>query len=307
MPWVLPDRRQSNPPTLCRRCIHCSSVLERSAYLDVCVHVMDRALTRHSRGLCTPLALADEAMAKLCNADSECETEVLWPDGEPALVFAARAGRLDRALRLLHDGHAERCGGVDATGRAECTALHHAAAHNGAALVTELLKAGARTISTTQDDVVRQEPGGRTPLHAAAAASAGEAASLLVAADPQSACLVDWEGRLPAELAWLAGAHALALDLADAALATARAASSMAEGEASPGAVLSLTELESRLGEVRAREVASSDRQRARTLRRVQLRERRKHGLDVSDRPALQIAHLCRAMWSEERCELWQP
>ena len=187
------------------------------------------------------------------------------------------------------------------------SALHHAAALNDLTLMTALLAAGASPSMRTQDDPNRGVPGGRAPLHAAAAAGAADTCATLCAVAPIIAATPDWEGRLPAELAWLSGAHALALRLADSAVAAAAyavAASSAAGAGGDPNMRLVATpaEVEERLEEVRQAEADDSDRQLARTVRRVELRERRREALAIERRPALQQLHLLRGAWSAEQC-----
>ena len=311
--WIYPPPETPQPtPGLLHRCAKCGSVLLKLDFLSCPVAVMDRALERHSRGLCvSDDALADEVTASL---SAEEAGGALWANGEPPLVHLIRCKRSDAVLALLEgrggadgaDGASreallERCGGVNTAAPGGVTALHVAAEQDAAALVGTLLSAGAcATAATTCDDVHAGVPGGRTALHSAAAAGASEAAAVLLRAAPELAAASDWEGRVPAELAWLLGgaSHALALTLADAAVAAAVAAATAAGTDEA----LARDEMEERLEEVRDSEADNSDRQHARTLRRVELRERKKEALGIESRPRLHACHLLTTFWSAERC-----
>ena len=52
-------------------------------------------------------------------------------------------------------------------------------------------------------------------LHAAAAGGAAAAAAVLLDADPSLSCVADFDGKVPAEVAWLAGHQDLAVVLRD--------------------------------------------------------------------------------------------
>ena len=94
------------------------------------------------------------------------------------------------------------------------------------------------------------------------------------------------------------GLHELALRLADAAI-EAEVAKAKAEGR---GEEEAKEAIEERLEEVREMEADDSDRQHARTLRRVELRERKKEALSIDSRPRLHACHLLKGAWSRERC-----
>ena len=232
-----------------------------------------------------------------------CAPPVTWPDGEPPLVYLARVGKVECALNLLRSGLAASCGGVNARGRFGMTALHHAAARNDTTLLRTLVAEGASTLLTTQDDVNAGVTGGRTPLHEAAAAGAAASAALLVELDPMSAARTDWEDRLPAELAWLAeieGAHELEA-ARRASAADPPAASGEIEGDRT---TLSSIEVEAHVEAIEETEPTELDgeRQHARTLRKVELRERHRAALDIEARPRLHTAHLIKGAWSADRC-----
>jgi hypothetical protein len=257
-----------------------------------------------------------------------CAPPVTWPDGEPPLVYLARVGQVECALNLLRSGLAASCGGVNARGRFGMTALHHAAARNDTTLLRTLVAEGASTWLTTQDDVNAGVTGGRTPLHAAAAAGAAASAALLVELDPMSAARTDWEDRLPAELAWLGeieGAHELAISLVEAArraseiegahelaisLVEAARRASAADPPAASGeiegdrTILSSIEVEVHVDAIEETELDELDgeRQHARTLSKVELRERHRAALDIEARPRLHTAHLIKGAWTADRC-----
>ena len=141
----------------------------------------------------------------------------LWRDFEPPLVALVRAGKTERALELLASGEAERTAPLDTPLRGGATLLHLAAAANSDELMRALFSAGAE-VRASQDCAHSNTPGGRTPLHAAAACGAvTTAATLLEVAGESQALTTDWEGRTPAEVAWAAGHHSLALLLREAA------------------------------------------------------------------------------------------
>ena len=249
---------------------------------------MDEAIHWHGCGKCVDaIAISKEVLASV---DAEGDSAPLWVDFEPPLVYLSRVGKTQQAGALLRDGHAAPCGGVDAIGQNGATALYHAAAQNAADLVKDLLAAGASIDAhRTQDNPHVSLPGGRTPLHAAANTGATEAAGILLSAAPELAAVSDWEGRLPAELAWLCGAHDLALSLASAAAAAVPPADA--------------DDMAERLEEVHEGESDASDRKHAATVRRVELRERRREALRVEERPSLHAVHRLRGAWPKERCE----
>lgn len=252
---------------------------------------MDAALEFHAKGQCADAGrLAEEAAAAVRAPGAP----VLWPEGEPPLVYLTRTGKHATALELLQLGLHERCGGADAVGHNGASALHHGAAAAAPALVAELLARGASPARRTQDDHHAGLPGGRTPLHAAAAAAATPCIDLLLSAAPALAAVSDWEGRLPAELAWLAGDQPLALRLADAAIAALDAGADESAG-AREG-------VEEKLECVREAEADASDKQLARTLRKVELRERRREALSVSGRALLRNVHRLVRAFTPDQC-----
>ena len=288
-----------------RRCRGCQAVLLVADYIGRGAGAMDKALAYHSCGTCA----SDEAFAASMVAEfksvlgsggdegepdsAACAPPVTWPDGEPPLVYLARVGKVECALNLLRSGLAACCGGVNARGRFGMTALHHAAARNDTTLLRTLVAEGASTWLTTQDDVNAGVTGGRTPLHAAAAAGAAASAALLVELDPMSAARTDWEDRLPAELAWLGeieGAHELAISLVEAARRASAADPPAASGEIEGDrTILSSIEVEVHVDAIEETELDELDgeRQHARTLSKVELRERHRAALDIEARPRL--------------------
>jgi hypothetical protein len=303
-----------------RRCRGCQAVLLVADYIGRGAGAMDKALTYHSCGTCA----SDEAFAASMVAEfksvlgsggdegepdsAACAPPVTWPDGEPPLVYLARVGKVECALNLLRSGLAASCGGVNARGRFGMTALHHAAARNDTTLLRTLVAEGASTWLTTQDDVNAGVTGGRTPLHAAAAAGAAASAALLVELDPTSAARTDWEDRLPAELAWLGeieGAHELAISLVEAARRASAADPPAASGEIEGDrTILSSIEVEVHVDAIEETELTELDgeRQHARTLSKVELRERHRAALDIEARPRLHTAHLIKGAWTADRC-----
>ena len=297
------------------RCRHCGCSLLRIDFLGLPVCRLDEALAWHERGQCNEYSAEYTLHATRCRGLTDLDdAPIMWPEFEPPLVYAARAGRVEDALAILrYRWHpiVLRCasGGLDLVGKGSATALHHAAARNSAELVNHLLSAGASPMQTTQDDIHHGLAGGRTPLHAAANAAAASAAAVLLDAAPAAAAAADWDGRLPFELAWLAGAHELATRLSAAAEATLREAHLLrllghhtggASGAASDED--ELLELLERVREVEARPATASDQQHARTMRKVELRERRRDALHVSHREPLHTAHVLRGAWAEDDC-----
>ena len=147
--------------TILHRCDQCACTLVSSDYLGRPAVVMDRALARHCRGLCHADAAPANAMREVDECLSSQSAPVLWPDGEPPLVYFTRVGHTAHALELLRRGVSSRCGGIDATGHGASSALHHAATRDATDLVAALLSHGASASLTTQDDVHAGLPGGR--------------------------------------------------------------------------------------------------------------------------------------------------
>ena len=149
-----------NSDIVLHRCAHCASKLISTDYQGRPVGIMDRALAWHTSGSCHPSAATANAVREV----EQCLTRsagLIWPAGEPPLVFFARMGDAPQALDLLRRGIANLCGGVDARGQSACTALHHAATYNATELISELLSLGASATHLTQDDFHGGVPGGR--------------------------------------------------------------------------------------------------------------------------------------------------
>ena len=230
--------------------------------------------------------------------------EAVWPDEEPPLIFCARQGvrLLPLALRLVESGAACRMASLDRLGRDGLAALHLACASDDLCeLASSLLVAGARIDVRSQDDPSASRVGGRTPLHTAGAAGASAAARLLLGRCPALAAVADWEGELAAHAAWY-GAHSrLAEELAEAAIAAAGAAD-----VAEPAVIRDeAAELAATIRRFAAEggDAAEAERESARRLHWMSVRERYRDRLDVSTRPPMRLAHLLRGVWSGEQCE----
>uniref|UniRef100_A0A7S3WWT1 Fe2OG dioxygenase domain-containing protein n=1 Tax=Emiliania huxleyi TaxID=2903 RepID=A0A7S3WWT1_EMIHU len=102
--------------------------------------------------------------------------------------------------------------GIDAEDADGFTALHFAANMGLRRLSAALLACGAAVDRSTRDVSSLHEPGGRTPLHLAAASGQSAIVSLLLAADaPHSA--EDWQGATPFQMACRRGHHAVAAQI----------------------------------------------------------------------------------------------
>ena len=102
--------------------------------------------------------------------------------------------------------------GIDAEDADGFTALHFAANMGLRRLSGALLACGAAVDRSTRDVSSLHEPGGRTPLHLAAASGQSAIVSLLLAADaPHSA--EDWQGATPFQMACRRGHHAVAAQI----------------------------------------------------------------------------------------------
>jgi len=102
--------------------------------------------------------------------------------------------------------------GIDAEDADGFTALHFAANMGLRRLSAALLACGAAVDRSALDVSSLHEPGGRTPLHLAAASGQSAIVSLLLAADaPHSA--EDWQGATPFQMACRRGHHAVAAQI----------------------------------------------------------------------------------------------
>ena len=272
-----PQLPATEPPAMSiLACPRCGCALLAADFLHGRVRTMEDALRHHHSGACV---------------DPRRQASLRWPGGEPALVHAARTDP-DRAAELLASAV-----DVDAEGRCGVTALHLAAATDATALVGALLDAGADATRPTHDDAHAGLAGGRTPLHAAANAGAAAAAAALCEAAPAAAASADWDGVWPFELAWLAGAQPLAERLAQAAL------DFVGDGDGDGDGDIPRAELRERARAVCDGAATASDLQHARTMRKLELRERRRDALHIDCRPALHVAQLLRGAWSASACE----
>ena len=206
------------PNRTLRRC-DCGASLLASDFIGRSASRLDQALAHHRGGTTSPCQAAGAIVKE--NSIEQLKTAlqdglaVPWQDEEPPLTYCSRHSLHELAEQLLLSGAA-----ADHLNPAGLAALHFAAMRNDALLVTALLGAGASALLTTQDGATG---GGQIALHLAAANGATAAACLLLEAQPSSAAVVDWDGRLPATSALHAGHRVLALQLADAA-AVAQAA-----------------------------------------------------------------------------------
>ena len=98
------------------------------------------------------------------------------------------------------------------------TALHCAANLRLPRLAGALLASGAAVDAPTRDVSKLTEPGGRTPLHLAAAAGGSAIVGMLLSAGADRSA-EDWQGATPFLLACRRGHHAIAQQLAAAAVA----------------------------------------------------------------------------------------
>ena len=245
---------------------------------------MTRGLQHHHAGHCLA--------APTLSADSTC----CWPNGAPPLIACALAGSTDVAIELLRGGASP-----NAIGKYGQRALHAAALADNTSLLVALLDAGADPMAMTQDDAHDNLPGGRTPLHAAAASGSQAAAQALLHAAPWCSCVCDRDGCIPSEVAWLNGHQALALELADAAEAR-RADSEMRAADWPSVQLVDHSDLADSLEKVRGGDVSASDQAYAKMVRKVELRERRRDALCIRARPALRDVHVLRGAWSVDRC-----
>ena len=159
--------------------------------------------------------------AEEVEAEEEEAAEVEWLGGVPLLVFLALNGLEACALCLLPHlpNTALHVSAADADG---FTALHCAANLRLPRLAAALLMAGAPVDSSTSDVSLLGEPGGRSPLHLAAAAGATAIASMLLGAKAARRA-EDWQGATPFLLACRRGHMAVAQLLTAAARGAAAA------------------------------------------------------------------------------------
>ncbi|KAG8471233.1 hypothetical protein KFE25_009654 [Diacronema lutheri] len=255
-------------------CAACRSVLFGCDFVEHGAGEMDRALLFHTRGLCQA-PLEREVLAALPDAGPSASGRgvgsELRPDGVAPLLFLARAGNEEGALRAL-----SRCVPADvrARDRFGVCALHHASHHGHTTLVRALLAARADAGARTADSV-HAHVGGRTALHLAAANAPGRAAAEIVSAllaAGADASAEDADGATAAELAARRGAGA-----AGSALAQLLGGVPDDERLALPAAV-------------------------APALERACARDRQLARLDVSSRPLLSRVHVLPAVWDGAQC-----
>ena len=214
---------------------------------------LERVLPRRERALLAealraeegeagvPEAGAPEAAAEVKRSEEVVEAEevaveaeeVEWVGGVPLLVFLALNGLEACALCLLPHlpNTALHVSAADADG---FTALHCAANLRLPRLAAALLVAGAPVDATTSDVSLLGEPGGRSPLHLAAAAGATAIASMLLGAKAARRA-EDWQGATPFLLACRRGHMAVAQLLTAAARGAAAARAEGGEEEAEGG------------------------------------------------------------------------
>ncbi|CAK0816579.1 unnamed protein product, partial [Prorocentrum cordatum] len=132
--------------------------------------------------------------------------------GEPVLMHLASTGLTACALCYIYgrapaayaqdpSGHQLAINAGDADG---FTALHYAANLGLEELVPPLLELGASVHAANRDVTAIAEPGGRTPLHLAAASGHMGVVHTLLAAGADAQC-EDWVGSTPALLAYRRG------------------------------------------------------------------------------------------------------
>ena len=143
-----------------------------------------------------------------------------WIGGEAALLYLACEGLEACALCVLREAEHGGAGGrlsaacldLNTDDSDGFTALHFACNLGMRRLVDALLRHGANPEAATRDVSSLREPGGRTPLHLAAAAGQRPIAASLIAAKA-SVCTEDWQGASPFVLACRRGHHGLAAEM----------------------------------------------------------------------------------------------
>ena len=267
---------------------------------------LERVLPRRERALLAEALRAEagvpEAAAEVKKGseeqveEEEVEVEaeeVEWVGGVPLLVFLALNGLEACALCVLPHlpNTASHVAAADADG---FTALHCAANLRLPRLASALLLAGAPVDSTTSDVSLLGEPGGRSPLHLAAAAGATAIASMLLGAKAARRA-EDWQGATPFLLACRRGHMAVAQLLAAAArgAAAARAeAATRSEGEQETEAGEEEEEEAPCEQELRGFELVEGIAVRARASARLRIDDRPKlHApFELTDGPLLSAA-----------------
>ena len=280
LPTTEPSSRNKTRGRKLLSCAHCGCDLFAADFIGQSAAKLTRALQFHHSGACkawTP----------------ELSSDIYWPDFEPPLVACARAKKAALAIEHLKAGASP-----DASGRHGIRALHAAAVADDVALVSSLLEAGASPLAVTRDDANANVPGGRTPLHAAAAAGSTAAARALVAAAKWVSRLCDNDSQIPAEVAWLSGHQELAIELADAADAAKPPPNAMLLSQLADEEAIATT-----VQQIRSGPACPSDRSYALMVRKVELRERRRDALRLDERPLLRTVHILRKAWSAEQCD----
>ncbi|KAL1526904.1 hypothetical protein AB1Y20_015595 [Prymnesium parvum] len=278
------------------RCKHCGGILLHADLRHRPVSFMDAALAHHlRRACCTPLLPAPPPTTASPTSTSPAAAPAAdgaarWLDFEPPLAALLRAQQVEAALALLARGEGTHGLSLDAPLCGGATLLHLAARTDSVPLVDATYSAAAATRGS-QDCVHRNTPGGRTPLHEAAAHGARQAAAALIARGGEALALaLDWEGCTPAELARRHGDRALGGVLAEAAARAAGGASGgggeAGEGEGEGEGALSEEELK----------VESQ-------WRRAELKSRRRLALKIEGRESLRAAHILRQIWTVAECK----
>lgn len=175
-----------------------------------------------------------ELLLSLLDADPPQSLRRVQPRGFPPLVYCCSICDEDLALRILaaHQCHGL---GIDVNEAEPCshyTPLHFCCELGLPDLARALLQSGA-AMERRSEDVVQPFgppiPGGRTPLHVAAAAGSVGCAELLIAAGADR-CALDFDSNTPADLAAAAGRSSLAASLAPAVAEGGSADAADAEG-----------------------------------------------------------------------------
>lgn len=250
------------------RCAACRSVLLGRDFVGRGAREMDEALRWHTSGSCCAVSLEDEVLAQLeLAAGDDGELAVGCPEGDSPLLFLARAGCEDGALRALTLSQ-NLTADVRARDRFGVCALHHAAHHGALELVRALLAAGASVHARTGDSL-HAHVGGRTPLHLAAASTAAHPVKVNVVRT-----LIAASADLGAEDADGVSARELCGDL---------------------DLLLGLTS-DARAGGASLPFAAS------RALARACARDRQRFRLDISSRPLLHAVHVLTAIWDAAQC-----